>query len=194
MRRRAGRVPSAAPGYALRVHDDTSRRVPGFPASLCRGRIAALGLVVLLLAPGLLAGCSGSNTSAPTKIPGDTSQLILAMTRRGANVLTTVSGDSACSDPSLVANALHLTVTVPTDLKARDVYIYTFRSKYWDASEAMINACQTAYASAHPGATIERLDVPDYRTLGADWSQQLQDLLQSALAETSSSGMPDQGE
>lgn len=138
-----------------------------------------------------LAACYGS--SGPTNNPGDASQLIQSITRRGATVVTTVSGESACADPSLVNNALHLTVSDATDPAPRDVFIYTFRQKSWDASKAAVDACQASYAAAHPGATIERLDVPTYRSFGASWSPSLRLLLASALSEASNAGEPPEG-
>lgn len=135
-----------------------------------------------------LAGCYG--TAVPSFHPGDASQLVAAVTRRGVTVTATVSGDSACSDPGLTGNALHLTVTDPTTGVPRDVYVYVFRAKTWDASKAQVDACQQAYAAAHPGATLERLDIPVYRVLGADWSLDLRRLINDAITEASNAGAP----
>lgn len=141
------------------------------------------GLAVLIL-----ASCYGA--TAASYNPGDASQLIAEVTRRGVTVTATVSGDSACPDPGLTNNALHLTVTDPAVNAPRDVYIYVFRAKTWDASKAQVDACQQSYAASHPGATIERLDIPIYRVLGADWSAQLKPAIVAAITEASQAGAP----
>jgi hypothetical protein len=140
------------------------------------------------LATVAIAGCYGSAVSSYN--PGDASQLVQDVTRRGITILTTVSGDSACADPDLTNNALHLNVTDPSDGLPRDVYIYVFRAKTWDASAAQIDACQQVYAGAHPGANIERLDIPIYRVLGADWSSELDTLITAAVTEAAQAGTP----
>jgi hypothetical protein len=145
-------------------------------------------VVIGALAAALLAGCYG--TTVPSYNPGDVSQLVAAVTRRGLTVTATVSGDSACPDPGLTGNALHLTVTDPAASVPRDVYIYIFRQKTWDASKAQVDACQAAYARAHPEATLERLDIPIYRVLGADWSPGLRSAIEAAIVEASQAGTP----
>jgi hypothetical protein len=145
-----------------------------------------LGQGGLLFASVLLAGCYSSATASYQ--PGDASQLVLEVTRRGASVVTTVSGDTGCSDQGLTDNALHLTVTTPADPTPRDVYIFTFRSTRWDGSAASIDACQAAYAQAHPGAHVTRLDIAPYRAFGADWSPTLSATITAALTEASNLG------
>lgn len=135
-----------------------------------------------------LTGCYGK--SAPSYNPGDASQLVQEFTRRGITITATVSGDSACSDPSLVNNALHLRVTDPAKNAPRDIYIYAFRAKSWDESKAQVDACQASFAGAHAAASIERLDVPIYRVLGADWSSQLRSAVVAAITEASRAGTP----
>lgn len=134
------------------------------------------------------SGCYGSAVSSYN--PGDASQLVQDVTRRGVTITATVSGDSACSDPGLTNNALHLSVTDPADGQPREVYIYVFREKTWPGSAAQIDACQQTYAQANPGADIARLDIPIYRVLGANWSVHLRDLITSAITEASEAGTP----
>ena len=145
-------------------------------------------LLLAGLAVSLLAGCYGN--TVPSYNPADASTLVQDVTRRGVTITATVGGDSACADPSLTNNALHLRVTDPGSGQARDVYVYTFSAKKWDAGKAPVDACQQAYAQAHPAARIVRLDIPIYRVLGADWSSQLQDLVTSAVTEASQAGEP----
>jgi hypothetical protein len=151
-------------------------------------RHALTALAAAVLAITLVSGCYG--TTVPSYNPGDASQLVAAVTRRGITVTATVSGDSACPDPGLTGNGLHLTVTDPATTQPRDVFIYVFRQKTWDASKAQVDACQTAYGAARAGATVERLDIPIYRVLGADWSPQLKAAIEAAVTEASQAGTP----
>jgi hypothetical protein len=167
------------------VRNDLLRLLTRLPGAAPRTLRA---FVTGTLAAALLVGCYG--TTVPSYNPGDASQLVAAVTRRGVTVTATVSGDSACPDPELTGNALHLTVTDPAASVPRDVYVYIFRQKTWDASKAQVDACQAAYGSAHPGATIERLDIPIYRVLGADWSPGLRAAIQAAVTEASQAGTP----
>jgi hypothetical protein len=140
----------------------------------------------LLIATILLAGCYSSATASFH--PGDASQLVQQITRRGASVTQTVSGDPGCSDNTLTDNALHLTIKAPDDSVARDVYIFTFRSTKFDDSAAPIDACQAAYAQTHAGTSIKRLDIAPYRAFGADWSPTLSATITAALTEASNLG------
>ena len=145
-------------------------------------------LAFSLAAPVLLASCYSFAT--PSYHPGEGRDLVAAIVRHGATVTATVTGDSACDDPSLVANALRLTVTDPGDGAARDVWLYSFRERSWATSEAPVDACQAAFEDAHPGATITRIDIPVYRAFGADWSDELVHALEAAITEASEAGGP----
>ncbi len=140
----------------------------------------------LLLSSLVLAGCYSSATASLH--PGDASQLVQEITRRDATVTATVSGDPGCGDSTLTDNALHLTVTVPGDAQPRDVYIFTFRSTRFDDSATTIDACQAAWAQAHPGVKVSRLDIAPYRAFGADWSPTLSATISAALTEASNLG------
>jgi hypothetical protein len=145
--------------------------------------LARIGAGVAAL---VLAGCYSSATASFH--PGDTSQLVQQITRRNATVTATVSGDPGCSDPTLTDNALHLSITVPGDQTPRDVYIFTFRSTKWDGSRASVDACQSAYAAAHPGSQVTRLDIAPYRAFGSDWSPFLSGAITAALTDSSNLG------
>ena len=116
--------------------------------------------------------------------------MLLAISRHGVSVASSVAGESACADPGLAGNALHLRGSVASDPTLRDIYIYTFKSNKWDGSQPAVDACQTAYASASasPGASVSRLDIPTYRAFGAGWSPELVDAIRNALTEASTQG------
>jgi hypothetical protein len=140
----------------------------------------------LVIAPLLMAGCY--NFAEPSFHPGDPRQVLVALSKRGVQVQQSVSGDSACSDPGLVANVVHLTATVPSDPTPRDIYLYTFRSKNWEGSQAPLDACEAEYQRAHSNDTVDRLDIPTYRALGIDWSNELRTALNDGLEEASTEG------
>jgi hypothetical protein len=138
------------------------------------------------LATVLLAGCY--NFAQPSFHPGNARQLLIAISRRADKADAKV-GESACSDPTLVENAIHLTVTAPDDPTPRDVWVYAFREKGWDATKATVDACQAEYAAANPDATITRLDVPVYRAFGPDWSPDLVEAVKDGLEEAATMGI-----
>lgn len=134
----------------------------------------------------MLTGCY--NFATPSYHPGDARQVLLAIARRGVTVSASQAGDSACPDPGLLGNALHLSASVASDPTVRDVYLYTFKSKSWDTSAPPVDACQAVYAASLPGSTIVRLDIPTYRALGADWSPELTRSIRDALSEAATQG------
>lgn len=145
--------------------------------------------ILPVLAVPLLAGAC-YNLATPSFHPGDARQVMSAITRRGVDVQTATAGDSACQDASLVPNAMHLRVTDPSGGAQRDVWIYTFREKYWSSSQAPVDACQADYQAANPGVAITRIDIPTYRVFGADWSTALAEAVRNGLAEASQQGDP----
>ncbi len=134
----------------------------------------------------VLASCY--NLAEPSFHPGDARQVMSAIARRGVDIETSTAGDSACDDPALVPNSIHLVGTVASDPTPRDIWIYTFREKGWDATQAPVDACQSAYQTAHPDALVTRIDIPVYRVFGADWSQELIDSVRGGLTEASAAG------
>ena len=155
--------------------------MPG-PRSLRRLGLLAAGVVTL-------GGCY--SMAQPSFHPGNARQLLVAIARRGV-AAESMAGESACDDHSLIENAIHLRTTVASDPVERDVWIYAFRSKGWEETEAAVDACQAAYAAANPGATITRVDIPVYRAFGADWSPELAAAVRDGLTEASTMGVPGQ--
>ena len=134
----------------------------------------------------MLASCY--NLAEPSFHPGDARQVLSAITRRGVDIETTTAGDSACADSNLVPNSMHLRGSVASDPTVRDIWIYTFREKFWTASQTAVDACQAAFQAAHPGAVITRIDIPTYRAFGADWSSELADSVRGGLKEAADEG------
>ena len=146
----------------------------------------ALGAVALGALALAVAGCY--SLAEPSLRPGDSRDVLRALTRQGVRVMDALAGDSACADPGLVANALRLAVTVPTDSEPRDVYVYSFRVRDWDESEEAVDACQAEFAAANPGGVVTRVDVPTYRAFGLDWPDELALAVEAALEEASQAG------
>jgi hypothetical protein len=144
--------------------------------------------VALLMAPLVVASCYSFAT--PSYHPGEGRDLITAVARHGVTVRSALPGESACDDPELVANALRLAVTDPADGADRDVWIYSFRERSWERSQAPVDACQAEFEMGHPGAAVSRLDIPVYRAFGADWSADLAHALEAAITEAADAGAP----
>jgi hypothetical protein len=146
-------------------------------------RAALLAIILPLVA----AACY--SFAEPSLRPGDSRDIMAALTRHGIVVTDVVVGESACDDPGLIANALHLTATAPDDPTPRDVFIYLFRVRSWDDSADAVDACMDAYAErVGAGALVQRVDVPTYRAFGAQWSNGLTEGIVEAFTEASTQG------
>ena len=144
-------------------------------------------LVALALAGSLaLAGCYG--TTEPSFHPGDSRDILQSVMLRGIEVTDPVPGETACDDKDLVGNTLYFTARVPGEEEYRDVFVHTYREKWWDRSKAEVDECQEVYAANQPEVEITRLDIPLYRIFGADWSEELTDELTRALEEAAEAG------
>ena len=132
----------------------------------------------------LATACGGAGPSA---VPGDTGSIINALVRRGVTVRAAVSGESVCRDPGLAGNALHLFVTGPDGDRGRDVYLYVFRPRDHAGAGPSLDACRDEYVEA-TGATVDRVDVPPYTALGADWTPPLREAVDGALREAAAGG------
>lgn len=142
-------------------------------------------LVLALLGAFVLSACY--SLVEPSFRPGDSRDVFQSISRR-ATTSEPLAGESACSDPDLVGNAIHLTAATATDPEPRDVYIYGFRTKTWDRSEAQVDSCQAEYEAANPGSVVTRLDIPIWRVFGADWSPELTQALEDAFDEAHDAG------
>jgi hypothetical protein len=145
--------------------------------------VAGASLTLISLA---LGGCY--SLSEPSFAPGNQRDLLQAITRRGIVVEETMPGQAACEDPDLIGNVLFLSVRMPDEAEARDVYVHGYRVRSWEGSEVEVDACQAEYAAERPGSTVRRLDVPTFRVFGADWSDDLTAGLRAALEEASRAG------
>ena len=143
-------------------------------------------LSILVTAGCLLAGCY--SFSEPSFDPGNKRDVLRSITRRGIVTSQPVVGQTACDDRDLVANSLYLTARLPEEAEPRDVYVHTYREKSWEGSKEEVDACQAAYAEAHPGAEVLRLDIPTFRVFGADWSPELARELRAAVEEAAQAG------
>ena len=144
-------------------------------------------LLAVALGGALVAGCY--SFSEPSFDPGNKRDVLRSIVRRGIVVSQPVVGQTACDDADLVPNSLYLTARLPDETEPRDVYIHTYREKWWERSRAEVDACQATYASSHPGARIVRLDIPTFRVFGADWSPELTRELRAAFEEASRAGV-----
>lgn len=147
-----------------------------------RRRLLALALAGSLA----LAGCYG--TTAPSFHPGDSRDILRTVMLHGIEVTDPVPGETACDDDDLVGNTLYFTARMPGEEAYRDVFVHTYREKWWDASLEEVDGCQAIYEQLHPDAVVTRLDIPLYRIFGADWSDELKEELTGALEEAAEAG------
>jgi len=145
-------------------------------------RLTALALVGSFA----LVGCY--STAEPSFHPGNSRDILQAMMLRGIEVTDPVPGETACDDHDLVGNTLYFTARLPSEAEYRDVFVHTYREKWWDRSLEEVDDCQAVYQQSHPEAEITRMDIPLYRVFGADWSDELADELTRALEEASEAG------
>ena len=121
----------------------------------------------------------------PSFHPGDSRDILQTVMLRGIEVTDPVAGETACDDHDLVGNTLYFTARMPGEEEYRDVFVHTYREKWWDRSAEEVDGCQQIYAEDHPESEIIRVDIPLYRIIGADWSEELTEELVKALEEAS---------
>lgn len=143
-------------------------------------------LVWSALAAFAIGGCY--SFAEPSFKPGSARDVFAAIVRRGITVSEPIAGQTACDDPGMIANTLYVTARLPGDAEPHDVYIHSYREKRWQEGLAEVDACQAAYAAAHPGSRITRLDIPIYRVFGADWPDELTRQLEVAFEEAARAG------
>lgn len=151
-----------------------------------RSTAAARPLVFALTGAFVVAGCYG--LSEPSFDPGDHRDVLQSIVRRGIVVTEPLAGATACDDAELIGNSLYLTARMPAESQPVDVYIHTYREKNWEESAEEVDRCMAAYAEAHPGSEIGRLDIPVYRVFGAGWSAELTEQLTKAFEEAQNAG------
>ena len=144
-------------------------------------------LLALALGAGVVVGGCYS-FAEPSFHPGNQRDLLQTVILRGIEVTDPIPGQTACDDPELVGNALYFTARMPGEEEYRDVYVHTYREKSWAGSAEEVDGCEDSYAAANPDAEIIRLDIPVYRILGADWSEELTEELTKALEEAAEAG------
>lgn len=133
-----------------------------------------------------MAGCY--STAEPSFHPGNQRDILQTVMLRGIEVTDPVPGQTACDDRDLVGNSLYFTARMPGEQVYRDVYVHSYREKWWERSEEEVDGCQATYAEKHPDSEIVRIDIPLYRILGADWSDELTDELTRAFEEAAEAG------
>ena len=134
----------------------------------------------------VFTGCYG--LSEPSFHPGNQRDILREVMLRGIEVTDPVPGETACDDRDLVGNTLYFTARMPGEEEYRDVFVHTYREKWWDRSAEEVDDCQATYAADNPTSEITRLDIPLYRIFGADWSPELTEQLTKALEEAAEAG------
>jgi hypothetical protein len=137
-----------------------------------RSRLACVFVALLVQ-----VGCG----AAPSPTPGDILAVRDELVRRGVTIGSVVGGESACPRQPLHDNALHLVVSVSSDARPRDLYLYLFRPREFEETAAQMDACEAEYAEAVGDGPTSRVDVAPYRALGNGWSPDLEQAVTEAL-------------
>lgn len=141
-----------------------------------RSRASLLALAALAL---LACG------TVPSPTPGSILVIRDELSRRGVMILSAESGASACPGQPLNDNALHLSVTTEADPAPRDLYLYLFRAREFEATAAQMDDCVLEYESVQDQRPSHRIEAAPYRALGAAWSDYLQRAVDEALRAAS---------
>jgi hypothetical protein len=145
---------------------------------------ALLGAAALLV-----VGCGAPDPAIAT--PQDNVGLIQTMAQHGLTVLSQTSGDPGCSEPGVVANAVHWRVSVASDPTPRDLYMFRFLDHAaFVAAGAEVYTCQAEFTAGHQraGGAVTRLDVSPWRAFGDGWSADLTASLTAALKAAAGNG------
>lgn len=134
---------------------------------------------VTLLISATLALLACGTASSPT--PGSILVIRDELTVRGVMIASAVSGESACPTQALHDNALHLRVTTASDPVPRDLYLYLFRVREFDATATQMDDCLAEYEATQGSGPYHRVEVAPYRALGSAWSGGLARSIREAL-------------
>jgi len=156
-----------------------------------RPPLPALLRAAVLLAAGclLVMGCGQPDPALAT--PQDNVGLVQTMAQHGLIVVSQTSGDPGCSEPGLVANAVHWRVMASTDTAPRDVYIFRFLDHaVFLTAASEVDACQAEFTASQTraGGTVTRLDISPWRVFGDGWSADLRAGLAAALTAAAGNG------
>jgi len=157
--------------------------------SRSRSRILARGGALLVAASVLLAGCGTPDRALAT--PQDNVGLVQTMAQHGLTVMSQTSGDPGCSEPGVVANAVHWRVMASTDAAPSDVYIFRFLDHAaFLAGASEVDACQAEFTALRTrvGGPVTRLDISPWRVFGDGWSADLTASLTAALTAAAGNG------
>ena len=113
---------------------------------------------------------------------------MVAIARRGVDVTSSTAGGSACDDPGLVPNAMHLRAVVPSDPGGAG-HLDLQLPRAVMGHEPGPGRCLPEGVPDHkPGGHRDAVDIPTFRAFGADWSTELADAVEAGLTEASEAG------
>ena len=137
----------------------------------------------------LLAGCGTPDPALAT--PQNNVGLVQTMAQHGLTVVSQTSGDPGCSEPGVVANAVHWRVMASTD--AAPVTCTSSASWITPPSWPAPRRSTPARPSSRPaqtraGGAVTRLDISPWRVFGDGWSADLRAGLTAALTAAAGNG------
>ena len=154
-------------------------------ATLLRRSLGAL-LALAIAGCGSSATVSPSVTPSPTPQRGDMSAIQAALALRGATIHDAVSGDAGCpSVPGIHQNAARFVISLAGDAQTYEIHLFRWRRPADFAAAAQpFRDCVDEYAAGIAGdVAIDTVEVEPWRAYGPGWSQELSELLDSALRD-----------
>jgi hypothetical protein len=101
---------------------------------------------------------------------------------RGAAITDQVAGDTGCSDPSLVGNAVRLDVRMPGESASSPVYIFRWRRESdFDAAASSFATCIADFTQRTAAPRVDQDDADLWRAYGPNWSPSLRDAVAAAI-------------
>ena len=152
-------------------------------------QLVARAVALLVAGAVLLAGCGTPDPALAT--PQDNVGLVQTMAQHGLIVMSQTSGDPGCSEPGVVANAVHWRVMASTDKAPSDVYIFRFLDHAaFLAGASEVDTCQAEFTASQTraGGTVTRLDISPWRVFGDGWSADLRASLTAAMTAAAGNG------
>jgi hypothetical protein len=142
--------------------------------------IAARSLLLSCLLAFVVAGCRTGGAASPS--PPGFDEVFSELARRGATVTQIVSGAPGCDDPSLVANAVRLTIRL-ADGVPRTVHLFGFRNAAaLRAASANLEQCRRSFEASAATGSVGAMTSAPYYAFGAPWSPELATLLEEVAA------------
>jgi hypothetical protein len=144
-------------------------------------------LATCLVAAGVLAGCTTSNSPlAPT--PADFGGISQVLRARGISIVDVVSGDAGCPDTNLARAAIRFRMSGLDQTSPVTAYLYVFGSQAaFERRASDVATCARSYVTDPSG--LESIDVSPYVVAGqGPWAPALRAQVRAGLTVAAGNG------